>query len=662
MTTIDFKVQKGISSIIAGVIVVSLVATFLAHRTIQKTLDEYAEETAYSWGTYLAQNLLDLDTIAFGLAPSQRSLDILETSQQVGDIFRYKIFNAQGQLTLISDDLDYRYEEGSDRLMDHNPAAATLLDNHQAFIDVRQGDGETRPLHYSEAYVPLIVDGETIGLIEVYVDQTHFRANLLSSFSGLSTQLLIAMGLAFGVPAIWFLRRTREHEETQSELDHASHHDRLTGTRNRSRFNSDLDKMIESGSTVSIYTLDFDHFKAVNDTHGHHVGDEVLRQAGERLAKLVGDAGIIGRPSGDEFAICQPHAQRPTKTCSDFTQLIRQTLTEPYHINELTIECRCSIGYAASPKHGNDAAVLVQRATVALDQAKVDGRNRTVIYDESIEEARRERLNLEGRLREAVQADLFTLNYQPQFDTFSAELVGFEALARLNDEDGKPISPEKFVPVIEEIGLINHLGEWVLRNACGFAALWPDKVMVAVNLSAIQFEDGKLVDTVKSILQETNLPAERLELEITESLLIDDTDNVIRQLHELSALGIKIALDDFGTGYSSLSYLWKFPFDRLKIDRSFVQQIESTNGKAYDILHSIVSLARALNLEITAEGVETLKQVDVLRSMGASHVQGFLLGRPLPEVDVPALILSKAQPLVDASDPTEIAKRISLVS
>lgn len=661
MSKSSSEVRKGIAAIAIGALLVALTATFLAQRTIQNTLNQYAQETAVSWGTYLATNLHDLDTIAFGFAPSPRSLRILETSQQVGNIFRYKIFDDNGDLALISDDLDYRLDRNVS-LRDHNSAAAAVLENGDPFIDVMQGDGESRPLHYSEAYVPLVVEGQTLGVIEVYADQTLFRTHLLTSLRGLSAQLLIAMVLAFGLPALGFLRRTHEREETQTKLDHASNHDDLTGTRNRTRFNTEAQQMIADGQTVTIYALDFDHFKAINETHGHHIGDKVLRLAGERLAKLIGNTGIIGRPSGDEFAICQPHSLRPTDSCSNFAVMIRQALAEPFHIDELTIECRCSVGFAASPQHGNTAADLVQRTTVALDQAKREGRNCVVRYDQAMETLRKERLDLEELLRQAVQAELFTLNYQPQFDTRSARLTGFEALVRLNDREGKPIGPDKFIPVAEEMGLIGELGEWVLRKACGFAALWPDRLMVAVNLSAIQFEDGRLVETVKTVLEETQLPAKKLELEITESLLIDDTDNVIKQLHELRALGIKIALDDFGTGYSSLSYLWKFPFDRLKIDRSFVMQIERADGKAYDILHSIVSLAHALNLEVTAEGIETHSQLDVLKAMGASHSQGFLLGRPMPETEVPALILSNAKLSVSEMDPAEIANRVSLVS
>lgn len=655
------EVRKGVAAIVIGALLVALTSTFLAQRTIQNTLNQYAEETAVSWGTYLATNLHDLDTIAFGFAPSQRSLRILETSQQVGNIFRYKIFDSHGDLALISDDLDYRLDSNAN-LRDHNPAAVAVLENSDPFIDVMQGDGENRPLHYSEAYVPLVVEGQTLGVIEVYVDQTLFRTHLLTSLRGLSAQLLGAMVLAFGIPAYGFLRRTHEREETQTKLDHAAHHDELTGTRNRTRFNSDVEQMIENGHAVSIYALDLDHFKAINDAHGHHVGDEVLRQAGKKLAKLIGDTGVIGRPSGDEFAICLSHSHQQIDSCSNFAAMIRQTLAKPFHIDELTIKCRCSIGFAASPWHGENGVDLIQRATIALDQAKLEGRDRAVHYDEAIETLRKNRLNIEELLREAVQAELFALNYQPQFDTHSAKLVGFEALVRLSDHDGMPISPDVFVPVAEKMGLIKELGEWVLRRACGFAALWPQGVMVAVNLSAIQFEDGRLVETVKAVLKETKLPAERLELEITESLLIDDTENVIKQLHELRALGIKIALDDFGTGYSSLSYLWKFPFDRLKIDRSFVMQIERADGKAYDILHSIVSLAHALNLEVTAEGIETRSQLDVLKAMGASHSQGFLLGRPMPEIDVPALILSNHKKMASAPDLAEIANRVSLVS
>lgn len=655
------KMRVGILATLCGGMIIALVSLYLVQRTAQKTLDELATDTAHHWATYLAQTLPDLNNIVSGNAPSASTLAMLESSQAVGDIFSYKIFNAQGTLVLMSDYLNYGVESDAN-IAAHNIRAAQVLATGAPFIEVQQGDGETRPLYYSEAYVRLEVENQPIGIIEVYIDQTHLRASLFTSFHELTLLMFLTMAISFGIPALGFIWRTREQENTQNRLDHASHHDGLTGTRNRNRFNIEVDQMIADDHAVTIYALDFDHFKTINETHGHVIGDDVLRQAGERLATLLGDTGITGRPSGDEFAICQLRSLRPTNSCANFAMMIHQTLAEPFHINDLSIECSCSIGYAASPQHGNTAADLVQRSSVALDRAKLDGRDRAVRYDDAIEALRRERLNLENLLRQSVQDERFTLNYQPQFDTQSARLVGFEALVRLNDYNGKPIGPDKFVPVVEAMGLINHLGEWVLRKACGFAALWSDDVMVAVNLSAIQFEDGRLVDTVKDVLQETGLPANQLELEITESLLIDDTDNVIKQLHELRALGIKIALDDFGTGYSSLSYLWKFQFDRLKIDRSFVMQIEHANGKAYDILYSIVSLAHSLKLDVTAEGVETLQQLNVLKTLGASHVQGFLLGRPIPETEVPALILSKAKPLVRAADPVEIANRVSLFS
>lgn len=652
-------VRTGILATLCGGMIIALVSFNLIQHAAQKSMNGLAADTAHHWASYLARTLPDLNSVVSGYAPSERTIAILESSQEVGDIFMYKIFNAQGALMLASDDLNFRAET-QESLDEHNVRAAQVLATGAPFINVQHGDGDTRPPFYSEAYVPLEVGNQPIGIIEVYIDQTHLHASLVIALRDLALHLFLAMIVAFGIPALAFIWRSHLHNKVQTELDHASNHDGLTGTRNRTRFNTEVEQLIAKGQTVTIYALGFDHFKAINETHGHHIGDKVLRQAGERLAKLIGDTGIIGRPSGDEFAICQPHSLRPTDSCSNLAVMIRQTLAEPFYIDELTIECRCSIGFAASPQHGNTAADLVQRTIVALDQAKREGRNCAVRYDQAMEALRSEQLDLEGLLRQAVQTELFTLNYQPQFDTRSGRLTGFEALVRLNDREGQPIGPDKFIPIAEEMGLIGELGEWVLRRACGFAALWPDDVMVAVNLSAMQFEDGRLLETVKTVLEETQLPARKLELEITESLLIDDADNVIKQLHELRALGIKIALDDFGTGYSSLSYLWKFPFDRLKIDRSFVMQIERADGKAYDILHSIVSLAQALNLEVTAEGIETHSQLDVLKAMGASHSQGFLLGRPIAEVDVPELILSKHKPSASLADQTEIANRVSL--
>jgi diguanylate cyclase (GGDEF)-like protein len=655
------KIRAGLLATFFGILTIGLGSWYLVQHTAQKTMDELAADTASHWASHLVDSLPGIRNIADGHAPSWQAREMLERTQTVGDIFRYKMFNSQGVLVLVSDNPYFRLDDNAS-LLEHNSSAARALQTGEVFVDVHQGNGIDRPLYYSEAYVPIAIDDETIGIIEVYIDQTHARESLVAALGELSILTFLALTAAFCIPAAGSLWLTHLHEKTATQLNHTEHHDGLTGTRTRASFKAEVGRRIASGHDVTVYALGFDHFKAINDTHGLHVGDDVLRQAAKRLKELVGNSGFVGRPGGDEFAICRVNDQQTAENCMQFTEEIRKTLRRPFHVNERTIAGSCSVGFATSPTHGEDPVVLVQRATFALDQSKREGRNRAVCYAAAIERMRKDRLNLEGLVRDAVQNERFSVHYQPQFDTRSAKLTGFEALVRLNDRDGTPISPEKFVPVAEEMGLINHLGSWVLRSACGFAALWPEDLTIAINLSAMQFENGRLVDTVKDILQETRLPTERLELEITESLLIDDTGGVISQLHDLSALGIKIALDDFGTGYSSLSYLWQFPFDRLKIDRSFVQQIESTNGKAFDILHSIVSLAQALNLEITAEGVETLKQVDVLRGMGASHVQGFLLGRPMPEVDVPALILSAANPSIGTDDHVDIANRVSLVS
>lgn len=646
------KIRATILATLCGVLTIALVTSFLVQRTAQKTLDELASDTASHWASHLAETLPGIRNIVQGHPPSWQAREILEQTRNAGDVFRYKIFDAQGELVLVSDNPYFRLDDNAN-LNEHNPMAAQVPITGETYIQVQQGDGETRPEYYSEAYVPIVIGDETIGIMEVYIDQTHLREGLISTLSELSLLTFLAMIAAFGIPTLGFVWLTHLHDKATTQLDHASRHDGLTGVRTRATFKADVEHMMADGHDVTIYALDFDHFKAINDAHGQHVGDEVLRQAGERLVELVGDIGFIGRPSGDEFAVCRKIGQQTPEDCIRFTKAIQNTVKQPFLVDELSIVCSCSVGFASSIAHGDSAAILIHQATVALDQSKREGRNRVICYAEAIETMRKDRLNLESLLRETVRDDQFTLHYQPQFDTLSTRLTGFEALIRLNDRDGTSISPEKFVPVAEEMGLINKLGGWVLRTACTYAALWPDDLTIAVNLSAIQFENGKLVDTVKDILQDTGLPPQRLELEITESLLIDDTANVISQLHELRALGIKIALDDFGTGYSSLSYLWKFPFDRLKIDRSFVQQIEESNGKAFDILHSIVSLSQALNLHITAEGVETLKQIDVLREMGASQVQGFLLGRPMPEVDVPALILSKNKPALAASNQVE---------
>ncbi|MBO6727092.1 MAG: EAL domain-containing protein [Rhizobiaceae bacterium] len=632
-------IRNTVCSLIVGAALVAAAGVFLAQSTIQTALRDEAIRNAVGWGTYLTNALPDIEAIAAGARPGAESQLILKTSREVGDIFRYKIFDRDGRLAFVSDDPGYRMNT-EQALLDHNPKAARVLETLKPFVDVETGDGESRPLHYSEAYVPLIRGEAIVGTVEVYVDQTSSREALIETFRGIAAKLVGGLALAFGIPAAGFYIRTRQQERTLGELEHTSQHDDLTGQMNRSSFVKAVERLIVEGAQLSIHFLDLDRFKSVNDTLGHSAGDALLREMSVRLKELVGANGFIGRVGGDEFAICDTHSRSTSELSGEFAEAVVAEVSRPYLLNGHTVQIGCSVGFAVHPEHGSTADELLKAADIALYRAKTTGRGCSQEYRKSMEEELRLRREMETLLQSAISEDLLELHFQPLFATREKRLIGFEALLRLRDRNGNMIPPAAFITIAEDIGLIKAIGDWVLVDACSFAATWPEDLAVAVNLSAAQFETGDLVEVVSDVLKKTGLRPSRLELEVTESLLIGDPEAALSQLERLRKIGVRIALDDFGTGYSSLSYLWRFPFDKLKIDRSFMAEAENECSKSYGILRSIVSLGKTLNLSITAEGVETDGQLAKLRDLQCDQSQGYLLGRPMPKEDLARFVLN----------------------
>jgi diguanylate cyclase (GGDEF)-like protein len=642
--------RRSAAVVIVGLVLVTLFSQAISQRVLDHALTRYAADTAMHWGEYLAEELTDLEAIIEGSPPSAQSLQLIEATQNVGDVFRFKLFNASGHLMMISDNLVYRYE-GDAQLTQHNRQGADVLDHGEPYVEVQQGTGDLRPLHYAEAYVPLAVDGQTIGILEVYVDQTERRAAFAQSLSFLSYGLIGAMLIAFALPALAFLYRTLQQANLLVALDHISNHDGVTGMMNRTTFNTNIAKRMARGEALTVFSVDLDRFKTINETLDHGTGDAVLRTLAGRLALLMPEEGIMARLGGDEFAICIPRQSSSAEHCMQCAQALIGAIGQPFLHEDSLIQQSASVGFSTYPEHGQTPEELLKNADIALYRAKALGRGRAMLYDPSMDSERARRIALERRLVEALHKDEFELHYQPQFEINTGRLEGFEALLRLKDENGQPISPADFIPVAEEIGLIDEIGVWVLRRACAYASTWPSDLCIAVNLSAMQFESGDLPSIVGEVLAETGLPAQQLELEITESLLISDTDSVIKQLYALRKLGITIALDDFGAGYSSLAYLWRFPFDTLKLDRAFLSAINAPDNKSRTILNSIVSLGQILKMTIIAEGVETAEQLTLLRELGCNATQGFLLGRPLAVEDMPVFLLQHFRSAVGLLEP-----------
>jgi len=430
-----------------------------------------------------------------------------------------------------------------------------------------------------------------------------------------------------------------ERRRTEASLAFMARHDALTELPNRTLFQERLAEAIAAarhGTDCALLCIDLDRFKVINDTLGHPVGDGLLRAVAGRLLAAVRDVDTVARLGGDEFAVVQT-GLKSAEHAAVLADRIIAAIRQPYDIDGHRLVVGASIGISMAPGDGASSETLLKNADLALYLAKTEGRG-TYRFFEAKMDARIQALRLvEMDLRTALPADDFELHYQPILDLQSGKLTGFEALIRWNHPVRGLISPAEFIPIAEETGLIVEIGQWVLRTACQEAAGWPRDIDIAVNLSPAQFKAAQLFDAVRDALDASGLAPNRLVLEITESVLMQASDDKLALLHQCRALGIRIALDDFGTGYSSLSYLRSFPFDKIKIDQCFIRDVD-TNKESTAIVGAIIGLARNLGIATVAEGVETVQQLATLREQGCTRVQGYLFSRPVPASKVPGLI------------------------
>ena len=454
----------------------------------------------------------------------------------------------------------------------------------------------------------------------------HERAlTVLAAGIVITTFLAVYLGLASRNSRQLALANRRVLELAQTDI--------LTGLPNRAFFLEQLeeaDSYERRGSgAFSILMLDLDRFKNVNDSLGHAAGDALLRQVALRLKSAIRSADVLARLGGDEFAIIQAECDDQRTSSIDLATRIAKLIAEPFLLQGNQVEVGTSIGIAMAPDHGSDQEQLLKKADLALYRSKSAGRNCFTLYDEAMSAELEARNTLESDLRDAVARCQFELHYQPFFDVQTGQRRGLEALVRWRHPTRGLIPPDQFIPLAEETGLIVPLGEWVLRRACDDATSWAADIKVAVNLSPVQLKQVELFDVIQSALRGSGLPPERLEIELTESVLLERAVENHALMERLKSIGISLALDDFGTGYSSLSCLTAFPFDKIKIDRSFIGNLTKRH-KSSAIISSIVTLARGLNLSVTAEGVETSEQFERLKTLGVNFAQGYLLGRPMP--------------------------------
>jgi diguanylate cyclase (GGDEF)-like protein len=431
-----------------------------------------------------------------------------------------------------------------------------------------------------------------------------------------------------------------EHEEARSKIHQLAYCDPLTGLPNRASFHTKVIEALraarEAGGSVAIHYIDLDDFKDVNDTLGHSVGDRLLEMVAERLVSCASDRAIIARLGGDEFAILQSSFE-DLGEISELANRVISVFSAPFHIDAHKIRIGASSGIARMPDDGEDPEELLRKADLALYRAKGDGRKRYRLFTSEMDAELQQRRALEHDLRLAVETSGFELVYQPIIDLSTGDICSFEALVRWHRPAWGTVYPDDFIPVAEETGLIEEIGHWILNEACLCAAGWPPHLKVAVNLSLRQFRQDRFVLDVIRTLNRTGMSPRRLELEITESVLFSNQPNVREALQELSTIGVQMALDDFGTGYSSLSYLRSFPFNRIKIDKSCVADLDRRSGSAA-IVRAVVALARDLGMKTTAEGIETRGQLDLLRIEGCTEGQGYYFSKPVAASKIPELL------------------------
>jgi len=493
--------------------------------------------------------------------------------------------------------------------------------------------------------------------LEQYLADPDARVQLLKRENELvETVLLDAGGSEIAVEAIQRLvdlggkphraiaiRDLRARKEAERNILFLAHHDALTGLPNRSTFNKRLDQEVEaalqSGRRLAVLCLDLDRFKEVNDLFGHAAGDRALQVVAKRITSQLDDSQMMARLSGDEFAIIVPGLSNPA-TAGRIAESVLEALKVAIDGTESDQPIGTSIGIAICPDDATDRQALLSHADTALYRAKNEGRGTYRYFEAAMGAAVRERRLLEHDLRNAIPRGELRLAYQPQKCIRTGKVVGFEALLRWRHPTRGEISPAEFIPLAEDTGLILQIGEWVLRTACREAATWKEPLTVAVNVSAVQIHNANFAHTVHEILFETGFAAARLELEVTETALIRDLNRALATLRRIKILGVRIAMDDFGTGYSSLNYLRRFPFDKVKIDRTFIKDIAEKDG-SWSIVQAVVGIAKSRNIVTTAEGVETQEQLDLLRVLGCTEMQGYLFSRPKPAAEIMQLLMPR---------------------
>jgi diguanylate cyclase (GGDEF)-like protein len=632
------KLIRNIVLFVALALVLLAAGYMMVITSTDRLIQSESRHRAEAWASSLLTQVPDIKEIIEGDQPSEDSIMFMEQARTIGDIWEYKLYNKQGKLVLVSSKIGRTHRlEGS--LDDVGISTRQIVDERGMAFRTRQRIHAFEPELITDSVIPVKQQGELIGYLHLEVDETERSATNKATISQLALSLLAVLMIGFGGPAGAFLLRTQQKEKAEGQLAYLAYHDDLTGLKNRSAINRLFSNSAHKndGSQLVVHMIDLDNFKGINDTLGHEAGDLLLKEVAIRLRRVCDIQADVGRLGGDEFIVIQPGVKRISQAESLASQILA-ALKRPMNIIGNEIECGASIGIASFPGDAKSTSELLKCADTALYVSKSNGRGMYCVFKPEHDAKMQRRRLVETKLRVAMAGNGFTLAFQPLFDLKTKRIESVEALLRLHDPEVGAISPAEFIPVAEEAGLIDEIGEWVIYEACRSLALLPKQMSLALNLSPVQFQRGDVVGNVTKAIAASKIDPRRLELEITESLLLKDSPDTLDKIKRLKSLGCSIVLDDFGAGYSSLSYLWRYPFSKLKIDREFVSAM-TANPDVAGIVEIMVHLAKKLGMKVTAEGVETYDQELALNDLGCDQVQGFLYAKPMPMADLAPFFL-----------------------
>ena len=616
-----------LAAAVAAVIAIWSLIGSLADASVSRAIQRDAVDKALHWGLYTSTRVPNLAGLIRSGRPTPAQAEAIQQTRWLGDVFRFKLFDADGRLVLVSDEAPTTGPLA--RPVEIDTEASQVIATGRPLVEVFDGTGKPdRPELYAEAYIRLHdSDGTPIGVAEVYVDETKTRDYFTESFKEFGAIISTVSALLFLVPAVGFGIQRSLAQRSRTEVEYLAKFDPLTGLLNRTEFKRRATSMIRDARMGALLFLDADRFKAINDSYGHAAGDLVLEKIGRILAAETDPGDLVARFGGDEFVIAYTSAD-PRMVIQRVRTILHRCAAPIDHDGRM-LSTSVSVG-VCYPGQSRDLDEALAHSDAALYFAKSAGRNQYAVYGEDMGEEIRRRNVIEDRVKKAALRDEFTLAYQPLVSSRTHEIIGYEALMRLALDDGTPVPPTEFIPVAEELGVIDDIGAWALRTATLDIAGLPGALKISVNLSVAQFRSGRLPALIAAALAESGLPSARLELEITESLLLDDNPDVSFQIDAMQEMGVSIAMDDFGTGFSSLGYLWRYGFNRIKIDRSFIVGLSHQSKRSMEIIESVVMLGKRLGMQVTAEGVETAEQSAILSSIGCDVLQGYYFGRPGP--------------------------------